>query len=380
MSLKGIINLAIILCYFFIFTLVCFQENAEALIAFINKPVLGMGSDSQYEIYVMNNDGSNLRQLTDNEFFDGDPIWSPDGMSIAFYSSRNGIGSGDIYTMRYDGSNEFNVTNDPKKEYYEPDWSPDGQSFVMRGSVPNPWSGADLYTIHKDGTILSKIENLASDPAYPEWSPGGNRIATYTFSSPETPAKIVMINTDGTDKVELPDAGRDFDWSPTGSQLIYIKQGIWAVNDDGSNTQLLFNAGDNFYPQSLRWSPDGSKIAFVSGHESTDVMLQAIYFMDSTGANLTRVSDFMRIGGDLDWSPDQKYMVFSAEDENYYNQIFRLDINNSEILQLTFSGNNSKPRFSPLLDEAYAHTVPEAGTILLLGTGLAGAFFRRKIG
>ncbi|HQP12319.1 MAG TPA: PEP-CTERM sorting domain-containing protein [Candidatus Omnitrophota bacterium] len=109
-------------------------------------------------------------------------------------------------------------------------------------------------------------------------------------------------------------------------------------------------------------------------------MLQAIYLMDSTGANLTRVSDFMRIGGRLDWSPDQKYMVFLAEDEDYLNQIFRLDIDKSEILQLTLSGNNAKPGFSPLLDEAYTHAVPEPGMVLLLGMGLAGAFLRRKTG
>jgi len=109
------------------------------------------------------------------------------------------------------------------------------------------------------------------------------------------------------------------------------------------------------------------------------VMLQAIYLMDSTGANLMRVSDFMRIGGSLDWSPDQKYMVFLAEDETSFNQIFRLDIDDSEILQLTFSGNNAKPSFSPLLDEVYTHAVPEPGTVLLFGMGLAGAFLRRKI-
>ncbi len=43
-------------------------------------------------------------------------------------------------------------------------------------------------------------------------------------------------------------AGRDFDWSPTGTQLIYVQEGIWAVDDDGRNARLLLSVGADFYP------------------------------------------------------------------------------------------------------------------------------------
>jgi len=65
--------------------------------------------DGNWEVYVMNIDGSGIKRLTDNGNTDGLPIWSPDGQTIAFASDRKGFGfSGDwaIWAMNPDGSNQ----------------------------------------------------------------------------------------------------------------------------------------------------------------------------------------------------------------------------------------------------------------------------------
>lgn len=65
--------------------------------------------DSNFEIYVMNPDGSGQTRLTDNPAYDDDPAWSPDGTKIVFGSDRDG--DGEIYVMNADGSGQTNLTN-----------------------------------------------------------------------------------------------------------------------------------------------------------------------------------------------------------------------------------------------------------------------------
>jgi Tol biopolymer transport system component len=64
--------------------------------------------DGNYEVYIMNGDGSNQINLTKSEGFDGYPVFSPDGSKIAFCSDRDG--NGEIYIMNGDGSNQINLT------------------------------------------------------------------------------------------------------------------------------------------------------------------------------------------------------------------------------------------------------------------------------
>ncbi len=65
--------------------------------------------DGNYAIYVMDPDGSNLKNLTNNGAHDLYPVWPPDGTKIAFVSLR--IGSGDIYVMNADGTKIAFVSN-----------------------------------------------------------------------------------------------------------------------------------------------------------------------------------------------------------------------------------------------------------------------------
>jgi TolB protein len=71
------------------------------------------GSRTTYEIFVMNSDGSNIRQLTSNNFFDFYPRWSANGTRIAFESDRSAAEHWEVYVMNADGSNVGRVTNSP---------------------------------------------------------------------------------------------------------------------------------------------------------------------------------------------------------------------------------------------------------------------------
>ena len=95
-------------------------EDEEELVW---KIAFGSARDGNYDIYVMNADGSNQTNLTSNNSgYDGQPSWSPDGSQIAFRSKRDE--NSEIYVMdATDGSNQKNVTNNPGRDE-SPSWSP----------------------------------------------------------------------------------------------------------------------------------------------------------------------------------------------------------------------------------------------------------------
>jgi len=90
----------------------------QSKIAFSSK------RDGNSEIYVMNADGSEQTNLTNNPNSDASPSWSPDGKKIAFESARDG--GFEIYIMNADGSGQTILTNNPAQKWqdWHPRWSP----------------------------------------------------------------------------------------------------------------------------------------------------------------------------------------------------------------------------------------------------------------
>ena len=114
----------------------------------------------------MNIDGSNLTRLTQSDDNDSGPVWSPDGTKIAFSSLRDG--NFEVYVMNADGSNPINLTNDEEARDTAPSWSADGSRIVFI-SYRNGSRG--IYVINADG---SNVVNLVDDMgkfATAAWSP-----------------------------------------------------------------------------------------------------------------------------------------------------------------------------------------------------------------
>jgi len=159
--------------------------------------------DGNLEIYSMAPDGSALVNLSSNPAQDSAPAWSPDGSQIAFVSNRENDANGGqfIYIMNADGSNVRQLTQEDNSSW--PDWSHDGEYITYTHS-------GDIYRIKADGS--SEPINLTNSPENDEqstWSPDGRKIAW--LSGDRNGKDIFIMDTDGGNKQKLTDNAQAFD-------------------------------------------------------------------------------------------------------------------------------------------------------------------------
>jgi Tol biopolymer transport system component len=167
----------------------------------------GKGGDdnwADWDIYVMDSDGGNIKKLTDNPAQDFSPCWSPDGSKIAFVSRRDNPNS-DIYVMNVDGSNQKRITNGQEPVYDTPSWSPDGKLMAFRRVVGGE---NQIHIVGADGRIGEKnISDGNGTYMYPSWSPDGTKMA-FTLHN-DSLWQIYIMNANGKNEIKLTDGPGD---------------------------------------------------------------------------------------------------------------------------------------------------------------------------
>jgi Tol biopolymer transport system component len=124
--------------------------------------------DGNWEIYVMNADGSEQIRLTHNFGEDTLPNWSPDGTRLAFNSAT--VGDTDIYVINADGTGLTQLTSDPAPEY-DPSWSPDGSMIAFARGIDEDPRSAHIYLMQSDGSAQKQITDTPASDWNPVWQP-----------------------------------------------------------------------------------------------------------------------------------------------------------------------------------------------------------------
>ncbi|HJQ34621.1 MAG TPA: S8 family serine peptidase [Pyrinomonadaceae bacterium] len=305
--------------------------------------------DGNDEIYVMNVDGSAQARLTNNTDYDSNPSWSPDGTRITYGSYAGGTPR--IWAMKPDGRGQTALTSGPNDS--EPAWQSITPAKIAFGSTrgTSSWNG-DIFTMAADGSGVVDVTNshLTGGEGTQSWQPRfGGKILFVGDEDGDVYFNVYLMNVDGTNRVNLTNNLADNEyptWSPDGSKIGYVSTvsgtgcDLYVANADGTNQHAL-----NLSPMpsdifGWDWSPDGTKIVFEDGNGDI-----AVVNADGTG----RVTIVSNAAWDWQprWSPDGSKIVFTS-DRTGSSQLYVMNPDGTAQTQLTSSvNNNNYPVWSP---------------------------------
>ena len=261
---------------------------------FLSQIAFASRRSGQWEIWLMDWDGANQRQITKHGALSILPSWSPDNERMVYTSFARG--TSDMYIVNRRGGGRMRI-NSGLALNTSATFSPISNDIAFVGSVRgNP----DIYLIKDDGTNLRRLTSTSSIESTPEWSPTGRQIA---FTS-----------------------GR------SGSPQIYV------MDAEGTNVRRISHEGN--WNDDAVFAPDGERIAYTSRVNGR--------FQIRIANLVTGESRIVAGEGSNEqptWSPDGQWIAFQSNRNGKW-QIYRMRADGTDLLQLTFDGENKEPDWS----------------------------------
>ncbi len=238
-----------------------------------------------------------------------------------------------LYLIDADGSNLRLLLSMP--EYTacgSPLWSSDGTKIAFdawKSAVGEDYGDAHVFVVSSDGTLPRDL----GPGAMPSWSPRGKRI---TFSQYSPNQGVWIMNADGSDRQLLDSRGWSSRWSPDGTEIAYVVYGeqanICVYDVIEGQRRLVLDEEHRHYrgiSHGFTWSPDGKWLCFRGGRgpEQWEV---AIVHADGSRRGF-RVRLERKIAPNIAWSPDgQRILVPIWTEDTKTHQIYALDCDSDD--------------------------------------------------
>jgi Tol biopolymer transport system component/DNA-binding winged helix-turn-helix (wHTH) protein len=326
-------------------------------------------ADDNWDIYVkaVGTDTTSLR-LTENPDLDWSPVWSPDGRQIAFMRASNQDVS--IFTVPSLGGQERKLTDVEGAPYVSSlapalSWSPDGKwlAFAEKISEDDPSHIVRLSLDTLERQALTSPPDRTSGDHHPAISPDGTLVAFVRERSGACDVWVLGVERGDARRLTSGEYGAcvGFAWTPDGTELLFAESDrILRVRLAGGEPQLVAGLGHGAYmpsvqgrrmvhgqlletptfriwrtpgPRAVRrdrapeiligsspgdghpvYSPDGRRIAFVSGRSGTT----NVWVSDSDGSHPIQLTDLKQAGTPR-WSPDGRRIVFDSPEAGDLN-------------------------------------------------------------
>ncbi len=260
---------------------------------------------------------------------------------IAFSSNRTG--DWDIYLMNTDGSDQENITNSPFTGDDEPCWSPDGAQIAFVSCATGQEQLSQIWVMNSDGSNRHQITFSPGQAGQPAWSPDGSTIAYANYL--DGSGGVWFVNPDGSNPRKIIDDAR-IDTRPRfsldGAQVAFTSgrdgnSEVYVMRADGTELTNLTNnpAWDGW----ASWSPDGSHLAFATSRDlppDSGWQPKEIYVMTCVGSNPTRVTNNALNDTWPEWSPEGQWIVFERWAGEYENhEVYKMRPDGSQQTNLT---------------------------------------------
>lgn len=254
------------------------------------------------EIYSVRTDGSGRLDLSRSQGPDSAASPSPNGRLIAYVSvvPRERGERWSLTVMRPDGSHKHVLTPDSLTAMPDSQlsWSPDGRTIAFTADAPQ---GQGIFSVHSDGSGLTQ---LVLNAAYPRWEPHGNRVAFIKteFASGLPYQRVGVVRADGAGEKLLTNGPNDdaFAWAPAGRTLAFVRgelfdREIYTVSaDTGGERSLVYPLTESI--STIAWAP-GKHILFSGSH---------VWSVAPDGSGLRKLAE----GGSPVPSPDGRRIAF----------------------------------------------------------------------